>query len=537
MVTTFNTQVTSTESAVNINDGSGAATPSIKMRKLRCAIYTRKSSEEGLEQDFNSLDAQREACEAYIASQASHGWKASSKHYDDGGISGGTMNRPALQELLEDIRKGVVDVVVVYNIDRLTRSLMDFAKMVDVFDGRNVSFVSVTQQFNTTTSMGRLTLNVLLSFAQFEREVTGERIRDKIAASKKKGMWMGGKVPLGYKVQDRKLIIEDTEASTVRYLFKRYLELGSVTKLVEDAKENCLSGRVVHQQNGIIKTTRPFGRGNLYHLLSSPIYIGKVSHKDQIYDGQHEAIIDQDTWDKVQSKLRQNAVNRKLGVNSKSRNLLTGLLVDENGERLTPSHANKKGERYGYYASKRLIEGESFIEEGQISDSNTTRKSSANWRIPAKEIDQAVLNILTDQLTNENKLLILLPAQDLTVDALQLISREARKLTAALNKPEPIEQRKLLSKLLKQVQLQQDKVVIDLDLNGLQTTISGCSPATPERTKPSQPPQQKTHTASKFRTNSKSEVLKQGSLSVSQTFANPIQTITSSCSSPKHMTS
>ncbi|TIV36678.1 MAG: recombinase family protein, partial [Mesorhizobium sp.] len=256
-------------------------------RRLRCAVYTRKSSEEGLDQEFNSLDAQREACVAFIASQVGLGWKLVPDRYDDGGISGGTMERPALQRLLQDIRDKKIDVVVVYKIDRLTRSLMDFSKIVEIFDASSASFVSVTQQFNTTTSMGRLTLNVLLSFAQFEREVTAERIRDKIAASKKKGMWMGGVVPLGYRVEHRKLVIDDGEAKIVRLLFKRYLVLKSVRDLADEAARDSLTTRTRERQDGTLAVTMPFGRGNLYHLLSNPIYIGKIKHKDQVHDGEH----------------------------------------------------------------------------------------------------------------------------------------------------------------------------------------------------------------------------------------------------------
>ncbi len=442
-----------------------------KTSKLRCAIYTRKSSEEGLEQDFNSLDAQREACEAYIASQSSLGWRLVSKPYDDGGISGGTMKRPALQELLEDIRKGLVDVIVVYKIDRLTRSLMDFAKMVDIFDGKGVSFVSVTQQFNTTTSMGRLTLNVLLSFAQFEREVTGERIRDKIAASKKKGMWMGGKVPLGFKVEDRKLHIEADEAETVRYLFRRYLELGSVTKLVENAQANGLSGRVVHQKNGIVKTTKPFGRGNLYHLLSNPIYIGKVTHKQEVYEGQHKAIIDEELWDGVQAKLKSNSANRKLGTNTKSRNLLTGLLFDSAGNRLTPSHANKKGVRYSYYVKTQIKTHESNFDDNDISHGNDSAKAKTDWRIPAQEIDQSVLNILSNDMTDPIKLSAMFPSIDLTIKQHQTLAKRACKLTKQLHHSNPVSQRKLLSKLLKRVELHQDKIIISINVDGLVTHL------------------------------------------------------------------
>jgi site-specific DNA recombinase len=264
---------------------------------LRCAIYTRKSTEEGLDQDFNSLDAQREACTAYVMSQAGQGWKEIKKHYDDGGISGGTMNRPALQDLLKDIEAGKVDVVVVYKIDRLTRSLMDFAKIVEVFDAHEVSFVSVTQQFNTLSSMGRLTLNILLSFAQFEREVTAERIRDKIAASKRKGMWMGGAVPLGYVSKDKKLVIDPEEAETVRQIYKLYLDIGSVRQLKEHLDQlGCVTKKRL-RNDGTSSGGRPFTRGHLYWLLSNPIYAGLISHRGRIADGQHQAIIDRETWE------------------------------------------------------------------------------------------------------------------------------------------------------------------------------------------------------------------------------------------------
>ena len=265
----------------------------------RCAIYTRKSSEEGLEQDFNSLHAQREACEAFIKSQAGEGWRLVKTVYDDGGLSGGTMERPALQRLLSDINQGLIDVVVVYKVDRLTRSLTDFAKMVEVFDARGVSFVAVTQQFNTTTSMGRLTLNVLLSFAQFEREVTGERIRDKIAASKRKGMWMGGLVPLGYDVIDRCLEVNQSEAETVREIFRRYLELGSVRLLMDDLNRRSIRSKVRVARNGKPSGGNPFFRGALYVLLSNPIYIGEIRHKGVHHPGLHESIVDRELWEKT----------------------------------------------------------------------------------------------------------------------------------------------------------------------------------------------------------------------------------------------
>jgi site-specific DNA recombinase len=281
------------------------------MKPSRCAIYTRKSSEEGLDQSFNSLHAQREACEAYILSQRHEGWNALSDEYDDGGFSGGNMERPGLKKLLEDIAAGKIDTVVVYKVDRLTRSLADFAKIVETFDGKGVSFVSVTQQFNTTTSMGRLTLNVLLSFAQFEREVTGERIRDKVAASKKKGMWMGGIVPLGYDHRDRELHVNDAEAEQVRHIFEKYIKLGSVFDLYDYLKDNDYRSK-----RRTTTTGRNFGgsvlsRGTLYHLLSNPAYIGKTRHGDKLYEGRHQAIIDEKTWQAAAELLAANRVKRR----------------------------------------------------------------------------------------------------------------------------------------------------------------------------------------------------------------------------------
>src|SRR3954453_7970298 len=322
--------------------------------RLRCAVYTRKSSEEGLEQDFNSLDAQREACEAYIASQKHEGWLALAQMYDDGGVCGGTMDRPALKRLLTDIAAGKIDTVVVYKVDRLTRSLSDFAKIVDVFDRHQVSFVSITQSFNTTTSMGRLTLNMLLSFAQFEREVTGERIRDKIAASKRKGMWMGGLPPLGYDVQDRKLAVNQSEAETVRAIYRRYAEVGSVRALKEELEGVAVSKRRVNRfgrDNG----GKPLARGALYHMLQNRIYRGEIVHKDASYPGEHEAIVDQELWGLVQRLLSDNRVGRDTGTHAANPSLLAGLVYDDAGERLTPTHANKNGTRYRYYVSGTVI--------------------------------------------------------------------------------------------------------------------------------------------------------------------------------------
>ena len=322
---------------------------------IRCAIYTRKSSEDGLEQEFNSLDAQREACEAYIKSQKSAGWAALPDMYDDGGISGGTMERPALQRLLAEIGAGRVDTVVVYKVDRLTRSLNDFAKIVDAFDAKGVSFVSVTQQFNTTTSMGRLTLNMLLSFAQFEREVTGERIRDKIAASKQKGMWMGGLPPLGYDVQDRKLVVNATEADTVRHIFRRYAELKSVLALKEELDADGIVSKARLDRFGNAKGGVPIARGALYLMLQNRIYRGEIVHKKNSYPGQHEPIIDEALWNGVQSALSENRVERVTRSTAAAPSLLAGLVYDDSGERMSPTHANKKGTRYRYYVSQSLI--------------------------------------------------------------------------------------------------------------------------------------------------------------------------------------
>jgi len=354
----------------------------------RCAIYTRKSSEEGLEQDFNSLHAQREACEAFIKSQAGEGWRLVKTAYDDGGLSGGTMERPALQRLLSDINQGLIDVVVVYKVDRLTRSLTDFAKMVEVFDARGVSFVAVTQQFNTTTSMGRLTLNVLLSFAQFEREVTGERIRDKIAASKQKGMWMGGLVPLGYDVVDRRLVVNQSEAETVREIFRRYLELGSVRLLMEDLNCRGIRSKVRVAKNGQKSGGNLFFRGALYSLLSNPIFVGEIRHKAIRHPGLHQPIVDRELWDSTQLLLRSHAARRAPRARKSTPSPLTGKLFDESGQSLTPSHAVKGERRYRYYVSRNLIK-------------ETRDSGGRGWRLPAPEIERRVASVAYTMLSDE----------------------------------------------------------------------------------------------------------------------------------------
>ena len=351
------------------------------MKTQRCAIYTRKSTDEGLEQDFNSLHAQREACEAFINSQRHEGWKVLRESYDDGGFSGGSMDRPGLAKLLEAIKAGLIDIIVVYKVDRLTRSLTDFARMVDLFDSHKVSFVSVTQQFNTTTSMGRLTLNVLLSFAQFEREVTAERIRDKIAASKRKGLWMGGVSPLGYEARDKKLAVNATEAETVRTLFNLYLELGTVRALKAEVDRRGIISKVRTYADGRTVGGRPLSRGYLYELLSNPVYIGQVRHKGEAFPGQHQPIIAQEVWDEVQRQLSENAANRNTATNTANPFLLTGLLYDDSGDKMCPTHTSKKGRRYNYYISKRLMHG-------------GDKDHPDGWRIPARPIERIVTDAL-----------------------------------------------------------------------------------------------------------------------------------------------
>ena len=323
---------------------------------IRCAIYTRKSSEEGLEQSFNSLAAQREACRAFVLSQKHEGWTVLKNVYDDGGISGGTMDRPALKQLLHDIQEGKVDTVVVYKVDRLTRSLTDFAKIIEIFDSHSVSFVSVTQQFNTTSSMGRLTLNVLLSFAQFEREITGERIRDKIAASKKKGIWMGGMVPLGYNCVKRQLVVTRSEAETVREIFRQYVRLRCLTKLKHYLEQNQTQSKIRTSIAGRKYGGATYSRGALHHILCNRIYLGEIVHRDQHFPGQHEPIVSKQLWDQVASRLKQNNQARRSGNSESTTSPLTGLLFDSSGVRFTPTHSLKEGKRYRYYTSQAAIQ-------------------------------------------------------------------------------------------------------------------------------------------------------------------------------------
>jgi site-specific DNA recombinase len=354
------------------------------VKPVRCAIYTRVSTEHGLDQDFNSLDAQYEAASAYIKSQAHAGWTLIRSRYDDGGYSGGSTDRPDLQKLLDDIRSRKIDVIVVYKVDRLTRSLADFAKLVELFDAHGVSFVSVTQQFNTTTSMGRLTLNVLLSFAQFEREVTSERIRDKIAASKRKGIWVGGTLPLGYEMKDGKIAIIEEETELVRSIFRRYLELGGVNELLRDLRDRNIRTKTRRLSTGATRGGIPFGRGALYYVLSNHFYIGEVKYKNEILPGEQPPIMDRSLFEAVRQKSLAQWSHRTV-LRNKSDHLLAGLLFDDAGYRLIPTHATKAGIRFRYYVSTPFLHGEA----------KTTSAGSIS-RVPATDIEDVVKKSLKE---------------------------------------------------------------------------------------------------------------------------------------------
>ena len=430
----------------------------------RCAIYTRKSSEEGLEQAFNSLDAQREACAAYIASQRHEGWGLLPEAYDDGGISGGTLERPALQRLLADIRAGKVDLVIVYKVDRLTRSLADFAKIVDVFDAQGASFVSVTQQFNTATSMGRLTLNMLLSFAQFEREVTGERIRDKIAASKRKGMWMGGVVPLGYEVRDRKLVINPAEAETVRHIYRLYLQLGSVHALqLQLAEEGVRSKSRPTAAAPRLRGGQPLMRGALYLMLQNRLYRGEVAHQGQIHPGEHEAIIDAALWEAVQARLADNRTEHHKGARATNPSLLTGLLRDSDANRFTPTHAVKNGRRYRYYLSNPPADG--------------TAPASAPLRLPARDLEQAVLTCLTNYLARPVEWLAQLNALVPDGAAQKQLLDRAHHLKGQLQDPATLTRRAALMPWLTAIVATASQIEIHFTPSRLLAALTGDSPS------------------------------------------------------------
>ncbi len=416
-------------------------------KKLRCAIYTRKSTEEGLERAFNSLDAQREACAAFILSQKHEGWTVLPAPYDDGGFSGGNAERPALKRLIADIEAGKIDVVAVYKVDRLTRALSDFAKLVEIFDRRGVSFVSITQQFNTTTSMGRLTLNVLLSFAQFEREVSGERIRDKIAASKKKGMWMGGFPPLGYEVQKRKLVVNDDEARTVLHIFRRYLQLKSVRDLQAELDGAAIRSKRRIRPDGTEYGSQKLSRGALYLMLQNRIYRGEITHKGNAYPGEHPAIVEKPLWDDVQAVLAGNRVERATGANAKHPSLLAGIAFDESGERLTSTHAVKKGTRYRYYVSKSLITG-------------AAKNLPKGRRIPAANLEGLVVNRLGGFLTDQAAILdVIRDEHHDGAEQTQLID-SGRQIAEELGTLPPDKVKATLMSLLSRVDVRSDCIEI-----------------------------------------------------------------------------
>jgi DNA invertase Pin-like site-specific DNA recombinase len=429
--------------------------------RIRCAIYTRKSSDEGLDQDFNSLDAQYEACAAYIASQRHEGWVPDKARYDDGGISGGTLERPAMQRLLADIDAGRIQMIVVYKIDRLTRSLADFAKLVERFDAAGCSFVSVTQAFNTASSMGRLTLNVLLSFAQFEREVTAERIRDKIAASKKKGLWMEGVPPLGYNPHPdpkiRGLVVSQNEAKTVAAVFHLYAQLGCLNAVMRKTAQMGLRSKRHHFKSGRTQGGNLFSRGQIYALLRNPIYIGKIRHKTNVWDGQHEAIIDIELWDRVQAKLQDASARPRSQVGSVSSPSkvgiapLTGKLRDETGDRLTPTHTKHHGRRLRYYVSNRLISGGT---------------DPRGWRLPALALEKAVADVIArhlNDLANRHRICAM---PDLQLG--DAVHTKAKDLTQRLLKGAP----ELLANITVRGQLAKGCIVLELHAAKLANELS-----------------------------------------------------------------
>ena len=442
------------------------------VRKVRCAIYTRKSSEEWLDMEFNSLDAQRESCEAYVASQKAEGWLPLDDRYDDGGFSGGSLERPALKRLLADIENDRVDVVVVYKIDRLSRALMDFAKLVEVFDAHKVTFVSVTQSFNTTTSMGRLTLNILLSFAQFEREVIGERIRDKFAASRKRGMWMGGIPPLGYDVIERKLVVNPPEADLVRLIFQRYHDLGSATKLVQELAASGHRAKSWTTQDGKERQGGKIDKGFLYKLLANRTYLGEAVHKGVSYPGEHEALIDAVTWDRVHELLAQNV--RRKGSQSRQTTpaLLKGILFGPNGVALSPTHTRKKGRLYRYYVSQTAIKN--------------GYQACPIKMLPAGEIETAVVTQIRGLLRTPE--IIVRTWKQAADDGERMPESE---VTAALQSLDPLwdelfpaEQARILHLLVARATVAIDGVRIDLHADGIATLVADLRPTPKPETRP-----------------------------------------------------
>lgn len=445
----------------------------LQKRSIRCAIYTRKSSEEGLEQSFNSLHAQREACCAYILSQGQEGWRALDTHYDDGGYSGGSMERPGLKRLLADIEARKIDTVVVYKVDRLTRSLADFAKIIETCDAHGVSFVSVTQQFNTTTSMGRLTLNVLLSFAQFEREVTGERIRDKIAASKRKGMWMGGCVPLGYDIKDRCLNVNESEAEQVREIFRLYLKFGCVKKLKAYLDERGVRSKTRTSQAGHSSGGKAFSRGALYKVLQNRTYLGEIPHKEQSYPGQHTPIVDRELWEKARSLMAANVNSKRHGNKAKAPSLLCGLIYDRDGNRFTPSHAVKRGKRYRYYVSQKVIR-------------DASSASGQPGRIPARELETLVLSRLKSFFSSPDQIVTALALPDDELATTRRLIESAAEYANRLRDSSHATLSESLNQILARILVHQESIEIQLSRTNLRAQLLGLSEspmqnATPDR--------------------------------------------------------
>jgi len=430
-------------------------------RRMRCAVYTRKSSEEGLDQEYNSIDAQRDAGHAYVASQRAEGWIPVADDYDDAAFSGGNMERPGLKRLMTDIEAGKIDVIVIYKIDRLTRSLADFSKMVEVFERQGVSFVSVTQQFNTTTSMGRLMLNVLLSFAQFEREVTGERIRDKIAASKRKGMWMGGVPPLGYDVENRRLVPNPQEAKLIRHIFTRFVELGSSTKLVKELKLDGATSKAWTTQDGKVRLGKPIDKGLIYKLLGNRTYLGELRHKEQWYQAEHLPILDRNVWDNVHAILATNGRSRANATRATTPFLLKGIVFGHDGRALTPWHSTKKttGKRYRYYLPMRDIKEHAG--------------ASGLPRMPAAELESAVLDQLRNILRAPNLLSDLVP-QAIKLDP----TLDEAKVTVAMTRLDviwdqlfPAEQTRIVKMLVEKVIVSANDLEVRLRANGIEQLI------------------------------------------------------------------
>jgi site-specific DNA recombinase len=426
-----------------------SATPS-PPEKLRCAVYTRKSSEEGLEMEFNSLEAQREACEAYIISQRGEGWILVPDRYDDGGVSGGTLDRPALKRLLIDVEAGRIDVVVVYKVDRLSRSLLGFHKLIEMFERRKTTFVSITQSFNTTDAMGRMHLNIMLTFAQYEREATGERIRDKFMASRKRGMWMGGWAPLGYEVRDRKLVVNEVDAKLVRSIFQRFVKTGSITTLAREL----IAENVRNKYNKLID------KGILYKMLNNPVYIGVAVHKGVSYPGEHVGIIDQKIWDKVQARFHENPRKRAAATRAQTPSLLKGIIFDPTGVAMSPTHTRKNGKLYRYYLSQTVLKQGS----GDCSVA----------RVPAAEIEKIVI----DQVR------ILLLSPEIIVQTWRSARKSIKALTESevrnalqtfdplWNKLFPAEQSRIIELLVERVDVRTDRVDITLRIAGATSLIS-----------------------------------------------------------------